>query len=230
MSSQERILVVEDESDVLELIRLHLNRKNYEVIACGDGGVALERLRNEKYDLAVLDWMLPGVSGIELCKLINRRMPVLMVTAKAESADVIAGLEAGADDYVTKPFEIPVLLARVAALLRRAKAGAATIESAASDRLKFGEFTIDTGRHEVMGPEGSVQLTPSEFKLLVALVGAQGKVLSRQRLIEMVQGNGVVVVDRTVDTHVFGLRKKLGQTGDLIETIRGVGYRVRHEA
>ena len=175
--------------------------------------------------------MLPGASGVELVRVLRdlkRMEPVLMLTAKAEHADIIEGLEAGADDYVTKPFEASVLVARVRALLRRASRMTETSEEARQVEVyRLGEVTLNTASYEVHRGASLIQLTPSEFKLLAALIKNQDRVLTRNQLIELVQGDGVAVVDRTVDTHVFGLRKKLGPSGDLIETVRGVGYRVR---
>jgi two-component system phosphate regulon response regulator PhoB len=174
--------------------------------------------------------MLPGTSGLELARRLRQASPgapVLMVTARTEAADIVAGLEAGADDYLTKPFEIPVLLARVRALLRRAQAAPA---EAMPETLEVGGLRIDLRAHEVRCDGHPVALTHSEFRLLTALMRESGRVLTRQRLIERVQGQGVVVVDRAVDTHVFGLRKKLGACGEVIETVRGVGYRVRGPA
>jgi two-component system phosphate regulon response regulator PhoB len=148
-----------------------------------------------------------------------------MVTARAHASDIVLGLEMGADDYLTKPFELPVFLARVRALLRRAKASSGV----PSRRLTIGELSVDLDTYKVSCGKKELQLTPSEFKLLVALMRSQGRVLTREMLIDMVQGEGVTVVDRAIDTHVFGLRKKLGRCAELIETIRGVGYRIRTE-
>jgi two-component system phosphate regulon response regulator PhoB len=230
-----RILLVEDEGDIRELIRLRLEREGYAVTEAGDGEIALQLLTGggEAFDLHLFDWMLPRMSGLELTRTLRAaplasRAPILMVTARNEAADIVAGLEAGADDYVTKPFEIPVLLARVRALLRRAAAPAVSAGAASEGlRLEAGALRLDLGAHEVRCGDELVALTPSEFKLLAALLQNQGRVLTRQQLIDLVQGVGVSVVDRAVDTHVFGLRKKLGACGELIETVRGVGYRVR---
>ncbi len=226
-AAKKRILVVEDEMDIRELMGLHLGREGYQVEAVADGESGMKKI-GDPFDLLVLDWMLPGVSGIDLAKAVRRTstVPILMVTARAEPADVVLGLEAGADDYVTKPFEIPIFLARIRALLRRASQGAAPKPSGAQ-LLEFGGVRVDEGTYEVTRDGDPIQLTHSEFKLLVALIKNQGRVLTRAALIALVQGTDVSVVDRTVDTHVFGLRKKLGAYGDWIETVRGVGYRVR---
>lgn len=218
-----KILIVEDESDICDLMTLHLSRAGYDVTAIDDGEKALSLLKENRYDLALLDWMLPGISGVEICKIIQGKLPILMVTARADTADIVLGLECGADDYITKPFEMPIFLARVQALLRRS----ATLHQKKSDIFKTGNLKIDSTKHEAWCGKNEIKLTLSEFKLLMALLENQGKVLSRSKLIHHVQGEGIRVTDRTVDTHVFGLRQKLGQCADLIESIRGVGYRVK---
>jgi two-component system phosphate regulon response regulator PhoB len=223
---KERVLVVEDESDIRGLMTMHLGREGFDVIAAEDGEKALKLVSEGKFDLAVLDWMLPGVSGLEICKKLAGRVPILMVTARADAADIVLGLEMGADDYVTKPFEIPVFLARVRALLRRARSAA---PGENPDWLKCGELKLNTAEHRAWRADEELKLTLSEFKLLAALLQNRGRVLSREKLISLVQGAGVNVTDRTIDTHVFGLRKKLETSAELIETIRGVGYRVKSE-
>jgi two-component system, OmpR family, phosphate regulon response regulator PhoB len=229
-----RVLVIEDEADVRDLIVLHLKREGFEVTAVDDGEKGIRHFEGATPDLAVVDWMLPGVSGLDVTKWIheNRKgLPILMVTARADSADIVRGLESGADDYVTKPFEIPVFLARTRSLLRRAKGESATTPVGGLKKLKVGTLELNTETYDVAIQDGAatekLNLTPSEFKLLKALMLNQGRVLSRDRLIELVQGEGVTVVDRAIDTHVFGLRKKLGSGADFIETIRGVGYRMK---
>lgn len=219
-----KILVVEDEKDVRDLMILHLKREGYEVTAVETGERVLETLENSPpFSLIILDWMLPGLSGLEICKRIKGLLPILMVTARADTADIVLGLEMGADDYICKPFEIPVFLARIRTLLRRNQAGPQDSEKSI---LEVGHLKIELDAHRVFCESEEVFLTPSEFKLLHALMKNQGRVLPRERLIQLVQGMGVVVVDRAIDTHIFGLRKKLGTCAELIETIRGVGYRV----
>jgi two-component system, OmpR family, phosphate regulon response regulator PhoB len=221
--SKSRILVVEDENDIRELIVLHLTREGHLVDACADGEEGLKKLRDGEYDLAVLDWMLPRKSGLEITREVRKmksheQLRILMVTARGANADLIMGLESGADDYLIKPFELSVLMARARALLRRMeKKGAA---------LELGPLTIDEAAHEARLNGQEISLTPYEFKLLVTLAQNKGRVLTRDKLIEEVQGGGVAVVERAIDTHVFGLRKKLGESADLIETVRGVGYRI----
>jgi two-component system, OmpR family, phosphate regulon response regulator PhoB len=223
MNQKLPILVVEDEKDVKDLMLLHLKRENYEALGVENGEEALKLIQENQYNLVVLDWMLPGISGLEICKKIDHKFPVLMVTARADTADIVLGLEMGADDYITKPFEISVFLARVRALMRRAYPQDKNEEG---EKIHVGNLTVHLEAHKVSCGTEEIPLTPSEFKLLAALMKHRGKVLSREKLIELVQGQGVVVVDRAIDTHVFGLRKKLGPCADVIETIRGVGYRV----
>lgn len=225
-----RVLIVEDEKDIADLMSLHLRREGHEVTSVDNGEEAIRMLgaSPEAYALLVLDWMLPGLSGLELCKKIRAEksspgVPILMVTARAHTSDIVLGLEMGADDYLTKPFELPVFLARVRALLRRGSPAS----DAEARQYSAGELVLDLDAYRVTCGKKELQLTPSEFKLLVALLKSQGRVLTRERLIDMVQGEGVTVVDRAIDTHVFGLRKKLGKCADVVETIRGVGYRVR---
>ncbi len=229
MPQKERVLIVEDEKDIADLMLLHLKREGCEVEVVDRGEEALDRIRKNKYSLLILDWMLPGISGLDLCKklrgdkLIPQGTCILMVTARAQAVDIVLGLDVGADDYLTKPFELSIFLARVRALFRRAHQNNLIIED---KRIQIGELVIDYDTHEIKCGKSSLDLTPSEFKLLYALMKNQGRVLTRDRLIELVQGEGVSVIDRAIDTHVFGLRKKLGDYGSIIETIRGVGYRV----
>lgn len=237
----ERILVVEDESEIRDLIVLHLKRDGHTALdAVGSVEEAFPLLDAHQYSLVVLDWMLPGMSGVEMARRLRAKadrdnLAILMVTARAEAGDIVAGLEAGADDYLSKPFEPAVLIARVRALLRRhrrptasAVAGAgATSGDAIIESFTIGDLSIDSATYEVKCAGEQVALTPSEFKLLQTLAQNRGRVLTRESLIQHVQGEGVSVVGRTVDTHVFGLRKKLGSCADVIETVRGIGYRVK---
>jgi two-component system phosphate regulon response regulator PhoB len=236
-AAPKRVLVVEDEGEIRGLIVLHLKREGFEVDEADDGEQARRLLGARPYDLAILDWMLPNLSGLELTRWIRRQnsavssMTVLFVTAKTEPEHVATGLDAGADDYLTKPFDTLVLMARVNALLRRKdwllERGPAASRSE-EERLRLGALELDPRTYEVRLAGQPLELTRSEFRLLECLMMNQGKVLSREILIEQIQGEGVNVVGRTVDTHVFGLRKKLGDHAELIETIRGVGYRVRY--
>ncbi len=225
-----RVLVVEDERDISDLMTLHLKREGHEVTAVENGEEALRKIDGNGFQLLVLDWMLPGLSGLEVCKRLRGEkreghddLPILMVTARAHTSDIVVGLEMGADDYLTKPFEIPIFLARVRALLRRASQPQKT----SGNEMTVANVTVNLDTYKVACSDKEVNLTPSEFKLLVSLMKSQGRVLTREMLIDMVQGEGVTVVDRAVDTHIFGLRKKLGKCADLVETIRGVGYRIK---
>ena len=223
------VLVVEDEKDIAELMAIHLKREGLEVEIAENGEQALQSLGKKSYALFILDWMLPGISGLDLCKKIRQEKseldstPVLLVTARAQTTDIVLGLEMGADDYITKPFDLAVFLARVRALLRRSSLDQKTENET---RIQIGSLILDTERHEVRCHDVPTELTPSEFKLLFAMMKNRGRVLTRERLIELVQGEGVTVIDRAIDTHIFGLRKKLGDCANLVETIRGVGYRV----
>ncbi len=226
--------MVEDEVGIRQLIALHLKREGFEVDEIGDGEQARGLLTSRSYDMVILDWMLPGLSGLDLTRWMRKksahaqRTPVLFVTAKTEPEHVATGLDAGADDYIGKPFDTLVLMARVNALLRRQDWLNAQPGRKLNPLLVLGELTLNTQSFEVTMSGEKLDLTRSEFKLLESLMQNQGKVLSRESIIEQIQGEGVNVVGRTVDTHVFGLRKKLGKYADLIETIRGVGYRVRN--
>jgi two-component system, OmpR family, phosphate regulon response regulator PhoB len=231
-----QVLVVEDEIEIRELISLLLLRQGHRVQQCGTAFEAAESLKKNSYDLMVLDWMLPQMSGIDLLKSFQKipeRPPVLMVTAKAEPQDIVMGLEAGADDYITKPFEPNVFTARIKALLRRTKQGNAKDSMGTvgnpQEILRLGALSINLATYEVSCGNEMIHLTPSEFKILSTMGSHQGRVLTRDQLIETVQGEGISVTGRTIDTHVFGLRKKMGECADVIETIRGVGYRVKAE-
>ncbi|MCM2324507.1 MAG: response regulator transcription factor [Oligoflexia bacterium] len=225
--SAPRVLIVEDERDIRELIGVQVKREGYACDAVESGEEGLAALKRQTYDLVILDWMLPGLSGTEICRRIRAEdsvLPVLMVTARAGTADVVAGLEAGADDYLVKPFAVAILIARIRALLRRKESA-----TGPSGILRLGRLELDQRKHEVRSDGQSLELTASEFKLLVALMRNEGRVLSREKLIDLVQGEEVFVTQRSIDTHVFGLRKKLGSSGGFIETVRGVGYRIRSE-
>jgi DNA-binding response OmpR family regulator len=232
-----RILVVEDEDEIRDLIALHLQREGLQVDAVASAEDAIPMIQKNKYSLLALDWMLPGASGIEITRKIREsrdsaELAILMVTARSEAGDIVEGLEAGADDYLSKPFDPAVLLARVRALLRRHRRATAVETEQTKDGVSFqvvrvGGLALYPETFEAKCCEEPIQLTPSEFRLLLALANNRGRVLTRDSLIHQVQGEGVSVVGRTVDTHVFGLRKKLGACAEVIETVRGVGYRVK---
>lgn len=225
-----QVLVVEDEQEIRELMALHLLRQGYKVTECASAEEALKEIDRQSFSVFVLDWMLPGLSGVDIVGHIKAKNPqcsVLMVTAKVEPQDIVEGLEKGADDYMTKPFNPSIFIARIKALLRRSQ-GVQAPKKDDSEANLFG-LRMNFKTYEISYNAEPLHLTPSEFKLLGALVQNQGCVLTREQLIENIQGEGINVVGRTIDTHVFGLRKKLGEWGDRIETIRGVGYRVKVE-
>lgn len=225
-----RILIIEDEEDVHKLIELHLKRQGFETESAMDGTEGLSLARKKEFSLIVLDWMLPSLSGLDFLKIYRQDhpdVPVLMVTARAETDDIVAGLDAGADDYLTKPFEVKELIARVQALLRRL--GHLT-QPSDSEIIEIGSLKINKKTRKAHCGENFIPLTKYEFNLLLALMQERGRVLTRDQLIERVQGEGVKVIRRAIDTHVFGLRKKLGPCSDCIETIRGIGYRVLDES
>lgn len=221
------ILLIEDDADIRDLLRLHCEQAGHQVEGAEDGSTALRLLGSKRYDLALIDWMLPEVSGLEVLHTIRAKHPqmgAVMLTARTASEDVITALEAGADDYMSKPFDAPVLLARISAVLRRRSP-----KKGEENALTLGRLRINWASYDVFCGDSRVHLTKSEFRLLQSLVEQRGRVLTRVQLIDLVQGAGISVVDRAIDTHIFGLRKKLGACSEWIETIRGVGYRVRPE-
>jgi len=223
--SKETILVVEDEEDIQELLRFNLSREGYQVETAGTGEEALRRVKSRP-DLMVLDLMLPGIDGLEVCRLVRaekelRTVPILMLTAKGEEADVVAGLELGADDYLTKPFSPRVLLARIKALLRRSHPPDAQNDAT----LKAQGLAIDQSRREVTLEGAPLVLTTGEFDLLFFLARRPGRVYTRQQIMDGLHGQEYAVTERAVDVQIAGLRKKMGAAGNLIQTVRGVGYR-----
>lgn len=229
LENSAQVLVVEDEVEIRELISLLLLRQGHKVKQCASALEAIESLRQGKFDLIVLDWMLPNMSGIDFLKTqiqtSGQKIPVLMVTAKAEPNDIVQGLESGADDYITKPFEPSIFTARVKALLRRL--AQSRHHQGPQELIEIGELKINLSSYEVSCCGEGIHLTPSEFKILSTMAMSRGKVLTRDHLISVVQGEGISVTGRTIDTHVFGLRKKMNSCSEWIETIRGVGYRIK---
>jgi two-component system, OmpR family, phosphate regulon response regulator PhoB len=224
--SKKRIVIVEDERDMADLVARRLTREGYAVDVATDGLTGLDKIRSRPTDLALVDIMLPHLSGTDLVKEVRQdpltaNVPIIMMTAKGEENDVVVGLALGADDYVAKPFSLSVLVARVAAVLRRATAGAT-----GKGPLKIGPLAIDTDRHLVKVDDEVVALTRTEFRLLVALAGARGRVLTRNQLIDQAMGANTIVTDRTIDVHLTALRKKLGEARSCLQTVRGVGYRL----
>ncbi len=225
---KQTIVVIEDEEDILELVAYNLTREGYQVQGFISGEEALPSLRSRNPDCIVLDLMLPGMDGLELCKTIRntpetRHVPIVMLTAKGEEADIVTGLELGADDYIVKPFSPRILLARVRAVLRRGQRGGIDERQP----LKINSLEIHPGRHEVMVDGLTVDLTSSEFRALHFLAGKPGWVFTRYQIVEAVHGSNYPVTDRSVDVLIVGLRKKLGEAGKYIETVRGIGYRFK---
>ncbi|MGD8238945.1 MAG: response regulator [Armatimonadota bacterium] len=226
--ANEHILVVDDEADIRELVRHNLEREGYGVTCAAAGEKALAAASSRRPDLVVLDLLLPGVDGLEVCRRLKAdpgtaNIPVVMLTAKGEEADIVAGLELGADDYVTKPFSPRVLIARIRAVLRRKGREVA----GESDPVKVHDMLIHPGRHEVLVGDEPVDLTFTEFRILHLLARRPGWVFTRNQIIDSVRGTGYPVTDRSVDFHIATLRKKLGEAADYIETVRGVGYRFK---
>ncbi len=222
-----KILVIEDESDLLEVIQYNLEREGHKVIACRNGEQGLSRIRTDNPDLVILDLMLPGLDGVEVCRRVKadpvtRAIPIIMVTAKSEESDIVLGLGIGADDYITKPFSPKELVARVKVVLRR---GPLKEESGGGERVVRGSLTVDMGRHEATVDGRPVVLTPTEMRLLHFLASHPGRVFPRSHLLSRVIGEDAIVTDRNIDVHVRALRQKLGAAGNVIETVRGVGYR-----
>jgi len=228
------VLVVEDEADIQQLVSYNLIRAGFHVPCADSGEEALERLRVEDINCVLLDLMLPGMSGIDVCKAmrkgegnIYRAIPVIMLTAKGEEEDVVAGLEGGADDYITKPFSPKVLLARIKAVVKRSSSNQADSDDSRKTVIVVDGLEIDKGRHEVNINGSEVQLTTTEFSILSLLAGKPGWVFTRQQIIDYVRGYDFLITPRAIDVQVFGLRKKLGEYGKMIETVRGIGYRYR---
>ena len=223
------ILVVDDEEDLLELVSYNLRREGYEVDCVTTGETALRAARSRQIDLILLDLMLPGADGLEVCRALRsdpqtRDVSIVMLTAKGDEADVVAGIELGADDYITKPFSPRVLLARIRAVLRRRSRSAAIDDNAA---VHVHELSIDPIRHEVTLAGRRLDLTITEFRILSWLARHPGRVFTRPQIIDAVRGDDYPVTERSVDVQIVALRRKLEDHGDYIETIRGVGYRFK---
>lgn len=224
---QRKILVVDDEEPILELVKHHLEKEGFRVILAKTGEEAIEKATSDSPDLIVLDLMLPGIQGLDVAKILKARaetqnIPIVMLTAKAEETDMVVGLEVGADDYVIKPFSPKVLVARVKAVLRRMK------ELKESKLINLGELKIDLKSHEVTYKGQLITLTNTEFKILSELAKRPNWVFTRYQIVDMVHGEDYAVTERSVDVAISSLRKKLGEAGSLIETVRGVGYKLRY--
>ncbi|MDY0095512.1 MAG: response regulator transcription factor [Candidatus Vecturithrix sp.] len=225
---KEKILIVEDEEDIRELLVYNLKKEGYRVEGVSSGEEALKKIKQRVFDLVVLDLMLPDVDGLEVCKILKNdsqttHIPVMMLTAKGEESDIVLGLEFGADDYITKPFSPRVLLARIRAVLRRRQKDDQDNPAV----ITVGELQIHPSRYEVFVKGKPVKLTTTEFGILSCLAKRPGWVFTRYQIIDAVKGEDYIVTDRAVDVQIVSLRKKLGPLGDLIETVRGVGYRFK---
>ncbi|MBI4792626.1 MAG: response regulator transcription factor [Deltaproteobacteria bacterium] len=226
------ILIVEDDEDIQQLVSYNLIKAGFHVMCADTGEEGLQKLQPGGIDCVLLDLMLPGMSGLEVCRSIKKNqsssdVPILMLTAKGEEDDVVAGLECGADDYVTKPFSPKVLIARVKALLRRRFDQLADTPVEKKEKIILHGLEIHPGRHEVKLHGEPLQLTMTEFGVLLLLAGKPGWVYSRQQIIDSVRGYDFLVTPRAIDVQIFGLRKKMGDAGCCIETVRGVGYRFK---
>tara|TARA_R110002049_G_scaffold103388_6_gene249666 strand:- start:284 stop:997 length:714 start_codon:yes stop_codon:yes gene_type:complete len=235
-----KIILVEDEDHICDILNFQLSKVGHEVEIYKNGQEAIEAIQSKdpqnQPDLFLLDRMLPGANGVDICKFLKlykptNLKPILFLTALSKTEDIVEGLDAGADDYLTKPFETQILLARVRSLLRRSTALSNNSPTTVNNqRLTNGAITLDVEQCKVWIDQVEVELTLSEFKLLQTFMKNSGRAFSRNQLVESIQDGPVHVTDRTIDTHIFGLRKKLGDHANLIETIRGVGYRVKpHE-
>ncbi|HAK88389.1 MAG: DNA-binding response regulator [Nitrospirae bacterium GWC2_46_6] len=227
-----KILVIDDEADIVELISYNLKKEGFAVDSSYNGEDALKKIKKNKYDLVILDLMLPGIQGLELCKMIRNapntsRLPIIMLTAKGEEFDKVLGLEMGADDYITKPFSTRELAARTKAILRRAEKAEPAVESAASGILKVRDMVIDKEKYTVTVDTRQIKLSATEFKLLLYLAERPNKIYNRDRLLDAVWGSDVYVEPRTVDVHIRRLRVKIEKDPNnpkYIKTMRGIGY------
>lgn len=224
--SSERILVIEDDEDIQVLLTHNLEREGFKVTVSGNGNDGLNKAKYNKFDCLLLDLMLPGIDGLEICRQLKKshetqNLPIIMITAKGEESDIVSGLELGADDYVVKPFSPRVLLARIRSVLRRRNQLSFDNNAA----INTNDIEIHPGKHEVFCNGIRVDLTNMEFQVLQLLASHPGWVFTRNKIIDQVRNDNYPVTDRSVDVVIVGLRKKLGDNGSLIETVRGVGYR-----
>ncbi len=229
--AHETILIVEDEQDIVELLTYNLDQEGYNTLFCTSGEDALSMVHQKEPDLILLDLMLPGVDGLDVCRTLKqgentRDIPIVILTAKSEDSDVITGLEIGADDYLTKPFSPKILVARIRSVLRRNR----TVRKQPANRMmKIHDINIDISKHQVICGGEQVNLSATEFSILVFLAQNPGWVFSRGQIIGAVKGEDYPVTERSVDVQILGLRKKLGDRGRFIQTVRGVGYRLQME-
>jgi len=225
--NRNKIVVIEDEPDIMEIVSYNLKREGYSVVGVDRGDEGLNVIRNQSPNLVILDLMLPGLDGLSICQQMKsdpivRDIPIIIISAKGEESDIVIGLELGADDYLAKPFSPRELLARVKAVLRRGPVA----DGQGRERIVIQDLVIDVARHEVKISGEIKDLTATEFKILHQLASQPGRAFTREQLLNRVVGLGVVVVDRNIDVHIRAVRKKLGEYSSLIQTIRGVGYRL----
>ncbi len=226
--AREHILVVEDDDDILELVDYNLARNGYTVTCVASGEEGIKAAHTKLPNLVLLDIMLPGLDGLEICKLLKsdpktQHIPVVMLSARGEEADIVTGLELGADDYIPKPFSPKVMIAKVRAVLRRRSREPLEEKST----VKVHDMIIHPGRHEVISRGRQIDLTHTEFRILHLLSRRPGWVYTRSQIVDALRGNDYAVTDRSVDVHIVGLRRKLGPSGKFIETVRGVGYKIK---
>ncbi len=222
------ILLIEDDADIAEVVRYNLEREGYRVIDAGDGEKGFVEALRTRPSLILLDLMLPGMDGLEVCRRLRAEdatadIPVIMLTAKGEEADIVVGLEIGADDYMIKPFSPRELVARVKTVIRRVEREPETRKT----RVRIGELVLDAARHEVLHDGAPVTMTRAEFRLLWTLVQRPGRVFPRSELVDRITAGESYIIDRNVDVHVSSIRRKLGAAGDMIATVRGVGYKCK---
>jgi two-component system phosphate regulon response regulator PhoB len=230
--SAERILIIEDDPEIQEMLKFAFAREGWQLIMVSSGEEGLKKLQSREADCIILDIMLPGIDGLKTLKKIRENknfqtLPVILCTARGEEADIIAGLELGADDYVVKPYSPRVLAARIRASLRRKEAAQGEVSQ--KKFFQYGKISLDIDRHTVHLDKTPLDLFPTEFAILAQFMSNPDIVFSRQRLITAIRGNDYPVTDRSIDVQIMGLRKKLGDSGDMIETIRGIGYRFKTE-
>jgi two-component system phosphate regulon response regulator PhoB len=232
--SAERILIIEDDLEIQEMLKFAFVREGWQLILVSTGEEGLKILQSKEADCIILDIMLPGMDGLKTLKKLRENknlqtLPVILCTARGEEADIIAGLELGADDYVVKPYSPRVLAARIRAGLRRKEAASSQGESSQKKIFQYGKISLDIDRHTVHLGKKPLELFPTEFAILVQFMSNPDIVFSRQKLITAIRGNDYPVTDRSIDVQIMGLRKKLEDSGDMIETIRGIGYRFKTE-
>ncbi|RKX23006.1 MAG: DNA-binding response regulator [Candidatus Zixiibacteriota bacterium] len=226
--NNKHIIIIEDEADIQELIKYTLSKEGYKVTGFTSGEEGLKSVKQLKPDLILLDLMLPGMDGLEICRQLKKEsttdhIPIIMLTAKTEESDIVSGLEMGADDYITKPFSPKVLIARIRSLFRRLKSKEITEQSV----IELDDIIINPGKFEVLVNSKPIVLTLTEFQILHQLAKKPGWVFTRDQLIDSIRGEDVIITDRSIDVQIVGLRKKLGKLGHQIETVRGIGYRFK---